>query len=118
MKSPVASLLAAVILAGCGSLAPATCDSSGFIGGPELSGDQAIAAARVQYATTPGITELVVEHGTRCPPNARCVPPSGDIATVYAILEDGSELYVTVSIGPDGGAVADPPKPVDFDRDQ
>ena len=118
MKSSVASLLAAMILAACGTLAPATCDSSGFIEGPELSCDLAIAAARVQYATTVGITELVVEHGTLCPPNARCVPPSGDIATVYAILEDGSELYVTVSIGPDGSVVADPPEPVPFDRDQ
>jgi len=117
MKVSVASLLAAMNLAACGALAPATCDAGAFVGGPELSCDQAIAAARAQYAATPGITELVVEHGSICPPNARCMP-TGYIATVYAILEDGSELYVTVSIGPNGGVVADPPKPVPFDRDR
>lgn len=118
MKTSVASLLAATILAACGALAPATCDAGGFVGNPELSCDQAIAAARVQYAATPGIIELVVQYGTLCPPNARCVPPAGDIATVIAILEDGSELYVTVRIGPDGAVSADPPQPVPFDRDR
>ena len=118
MRASVASLLAATILSACGTLAPATCDSSGLAGVARLSCDQAIAAARAQYATTPEISELVVQYGKLCPPNARCVAPTGDIATVIAILEDESELYVTVTIGPDGTVSADPPQPVPFDRDQ
>jgi hypothetical protein len=36
----------------------------------------------------------------------------GHLATVFANLEDGSQLYVTVSIGQDGSVQVDAPQPV------
>jgi hypothetical protein len=107
-----ALLLAASILAACAATVPATCDEQIISGARALSCDQVIAAARGQFATTPGITALVVEWGPLCPPNARCAAAGGDIATVFANLEDGSQLYVTVSLGPDGNVRVDAPQPV------
>ena len=34
------------------------------------------------------------------------------LATVFANIEDGSQLYATVSIGPDGSVQVDAPQPV------
>jgi hypothetical protein len=112
VRALLAVLLAASTLAACAVVVPATCEAEGRIPPPPLSCEQAIAAARAQYATTPGISELVVQYGGICPPNARCVAASGDIATVFATLEDGSQLYVTVSIDPDGSVRSDGPQPV------
>lgn len=116
MKAVVRILFAFSTLAACAATVPATCDQLVINGAPEMSCDQVIAAARAQYLTTPGVRDLVVQWGGICPPNARCMAPSGDIATVFANLEDGIQLYVTVSIGPDGSVQVDQPQPVpDFE---
>jgi hypothetical protein len=112
MRALLAALLAASTLAACAATVPATCEELNQNPPPRLSCDQAIAAGRAQFATTPGITELTVQYGAICPPNARCLLATGHVATVFATLEDGSQLYVTVSIGPDGSVRSDAPQPV------
>jgi hypothetical protein len=108
MRAVVAALLAASTLAGCASAVPVTCDAEGRNPPPALSCHQAIGAARAQYATTPDITELIVDYAAMCPPAGRgCRFPTGDLATVYAVLADGNRLFVNVSIGPDGSVRSD-----------
>ena len=112
MRPVIAILFAFLMLTACAVTVRATCDTSDWTPQPRLSCEEAIAAARSQYTTTPGITELVVQYGPMCPPNARCGPRSEDLATVFANLEDGSQLYVTVAIGPDGSVRSKPPQQV------
>jgi hypothetical protein len=106
-------LLVAVLLTGsCAAAVPATCDDSVWNPPPELSCDEAITAARAQYATTPGITGLTVQYGGICPPGAHCQIPRGNQATVGASIAGGVQLYVTVTVGEDGIVRADAPQPV------
>jgi hypothetical protein len=112
MRALVTILLAFWSLSACAATVPATCDEQIITGARELSCDQVVAAARGQFATTPGITALVVQWGPLCPPNARCAAAGADIATVFANIEGGSQLYVTVRLGPDGSVQVDTPQPV------
>jgi hypothetical protein len=112
MRALLAAVLVASALGACAATVPATCEELNQNPPPPLSCDQAIAAGRAQFATTPGITELTVQYGGICPPNARCLAATGNLATVFATLEDGSQLYVTVSIGQDGSVRSDAPQPV------
>ena len=112
MRVLVVAVLAASTLVARAATVRATCEEPNQDPPPALCCDRAIDAARAQFATTPGIAELTVEYGGICPPNARCLAKLGNLATVYADLEDGSQLYVTVSIGPGGSVRSDAPQPV------
>ena len=109
----VAALL--VVVSGCASVVPATCEEPDFDPPAQLGCDAAIGAARTAFAGVSGIVGLRVEYFNICPPNARCVAPDGSSAAVVATLGDRSELFVRVYLDEGGMVQADPPQPYQVD---
>jgi hypothetical protein len=107
------ALCGLVSVAGCVSLAPASCDESIEFEPPaRLTCEIAIAAARGQLIGVAGITQLSFDFD-HCPPNARCAASIGDSGEVIATLTSGDQLMVLVRIGEDGVVRADEPIPVE-----
>jgi hypothetical protein len=106
------ALLAASTVAACAATVRATCEEIELTQPPTLSCEQVIDAARAEFASTLGITELVVDYGD-CPIGRRgCQLGAGKSAKVYAFLADGSRLSVSVRIDPDGSIRSNAPEPV------
>jgi hypothetical protein len=107
-----ASLAAMLLVGGCTIFTSAECDLAQFDPAPRLTCDAALAAARGKLAGVSGVTGLRMQYGLPCPPNARCMAPSGDEATVYATLAAGGEVIVIVTIDATGVVTAQDAQPL------
>jgi len=78
------------------------CDPAQIEPAPRLSCDNAVLAA-LAVTGTAGVRRVSFRYGTPCPPNARCVAPTGDEGYVVIALIDGRCGVVTTAL--EGGTV-------------
>jgi len=97
----VSFLLVAVLVGGCSLFEvrpPVECDDTQFRPPPTLSCDVAVDAALGSLSSHPPITALAFVYGDVCPPNARCLAPSGSYGTLIITFGDGSQQSVHVGL--------------------